>query len=379
MEGASSTTMMMSLVRNPRNRVVGEKMIRLCFVSGGYVMAWFLAAVAILLGGTLLSAEGEKESGQVRQFPYGSHIYQIAFSPDGKLVVTDDQIWDAATGKKIRTLPLPPLKERQRSTSFRFAFSPDSRQIAIHRFDDMVLVEVATGKEVWVVKLPGRKPYYGLEPGLAFTPDGKRLVTARNDEGLVRVFAVATGKEIRHFPYDSDVGGLTGAAIDGFGVSADSKHLVVHRYEAVTIAGLALFDLETGKELARHRLSEENDPVRFSTLSPDGRHVFYAKKGSIHMIDVKTGKEIRRFGSDGEYAYSVSCSPDGKYIVAGVLEKIKNDRVRWIQCWEVATGKTVRVIKGDKGMVGGPTFSPDARSILAVFNDTTAWLWRLDK
>jgi WD40 repeat protein len=340
-----------------------------------------LAAVTILLGGTLLSADGppkKKETVEVRQFSYGIHIRQLVFSPDGKLVVTDDQIWDAGTGKKIRTLPLPPLKERGGSTPFRLAFSPDSWHVAIHRYDDLVLVEVASGKELWTVKLPNRNPYYSLMPGLAFTPDGTHLVTARNDEGLVRVFAVANGKEIRKFPYDSDVGGLTGAAIESFGISADGKRLVVHRYEYLQIAGLVLLDLETGKELARHRLSEEEAPARFSVLSPGGRHVFYTKKGSIHMIDVKTGKEIRRFDSNGEYAYSVCCSHDEKYVVAGVLEKAKTGSPHWIEFWDIATSKTIRVIQGN-GALGSPTLSPDGRFLLTTFNEKTAQLWRLEK
>jgi RNA polymerase sigma factor (sigma-70 family) len=321
------------------------------------------------------------------QFPYGRHIFQVAFSPDGKLVVTDDQIWDAATGKKIRTLPLPSLKDRQSGTPFRLAFSPDSRHVAIHRYDDMVLVDVATGKEVWKVRLAPRQPYHSWRPGLSFTPDGKHIVTARNDEGVVRVFEASSGKESRTFAYDSNVGGLSGAVIESFGVSADSKRLVVHRYEAPDIAGMVLFDLETGKELARRRLSEGNEGnavIRHSAPSPDGRHVFYAKKGSIHMMELNTGKEIRRFDSDGEHAYSVSCSPDERYVVAGVLEKLRKDDPRdqyvcWIQCWEIATGKTVRVIKGNKDIVGAPTVSPDGRLILATVNDTTARLWRLDK
>src|SRR5262245_63819043 len=98
-------------------------------MQGVSVGPWLLAVVAILLGGTLLPAgepKDEKGTGEVRRFPHGSDICQVAYSPDGKLVVTDDQVWDAATGKKLRTLPLPPLKQRP---PFQLAFSPDSRQV----------------------------------------------------------------------------------------------------------------------------------------------------------------------------------------------------------------------------------------------------------
>src|SRR5262249_19279848 len=148
------------------------------------------------------------------------------------------------------------------------------------------------GKEVWTVKLPGRKPCNATPPAIEFTRDGKKVVTARNDEGLVRVFAASNGKQLLDFVYDTNLGGLTGAAIDSFGVSADSKQVVIHRYEFVDIAGLGVFDLETGKELARHRVNDKHIGVRWSAPSFDGRHLFYAKKNAVHMMDVKTGKEV---------------------------------------------------------------------------------------
>src|SRR5262249_17766617 len=157
------------------------------------------------------------------------------------------------------------------------------------------------------------------EPRLAFTPDGKHLVSARPDVGLVQVFAVATGKEVRRFAYESvDDGGLRGALIGSLGISADGKQVVVHSQESKDGGGLVLLDVETGKELARHRVSSEGAWVHFSAVSPDGRHVFYAKKNGLHMIDLKTGKEVRRFEGVGVYAFHVACSPDGKYVAASV-------------------------------------------------------------
>jgi len=112
----------------------------------------------ILFGASLPLAarptKGDTAAGNVRDFAYDSYIFRIAFSPDGKYVLTDDQIWEAATGTKVRTLLLLPLKERE---FFSFAFSPDSRHVAIHRYLDLVLVNSATGKELWTVKPPNRE------------------------------------------------------------------------------------------------------------------------------------------------------------------------------------------------------------------------------
>jgi WD40 repeat protein len=137
-----------------------------------------------------------------------------------------------------------------------------------------------------------------------------------------------------------------------------------------------LLDLKSGKELARRCVGSEKAWVDFSAPSPDGRHVFYAKKNGLHMIDLKTGKETRRFKGVGEHAFMVACSPDKKYVAAIVRAK-KDAEEDWIQCWEVSTGKTVRVIKGHKKRLGPLAFSPDGKSILAGCDDKTARLWRV--
>jgi WD40 repeat protein len=317
-------------------------------------------------------------AGEVLRFPHGSYIYQIAFSPDGKLVLTDDQVWDAATGKKVATLPFPRLEQRT-FPFFSAQFAPDSRHIAIHRYEDVLLVEAATGKEVWRAKqVPSTTNYRQDAPRLAFTPDGKHLLSARNDEGLIRVLSAATGKELRRFPYESIQGaGQYGAPIRSMRVSTDGKLVAVHSAVAgVHLDRPALFDLESGKELARHRISSEESWIRYSAPSPDCRHQFYAKDNAVHMIDLKTGKKVRRFQSDGKYAFLAACSPDGKQIAAGVLAK-NNDKDYSIQCWEVATGKALQTIKGHPGMIIGLTYSPDGNSLLTASEDKSARLWRI--
>lgn len=314
----------------------------------------------------------EKAPKGIREYTHGSHVYQIAISPDGKLIATDDQLWDAATGKKIRTLSLTDPKDR---FPFRIAFSPDSKRIAIHRYNDLVLEEATTGKYIWTIPLPPRKPYHVDTPRLAFTPDGKHILTARNDEGVIRVVSVEKGREVRSFEYDPVVGGLMGCPIGNLTISADGKRVFAHVHESILSGGLVLFDLESGKELARRRVGEEKAWVNFAA-SLDCRHAFYAKRNAVHMIDLETGKEIRRFEGVGVFAFYVACSPNAKYVAATVRETAtsKDD---WVQVWNVATGETVNVFKEHKGGVGCPVFSPSSESILSVGADNTARLWHL--
>ena len=130
------------------------------------------------------------ESGkEVRQLTghSGKGDLLVCFSPDGKHLVSTGgavvqrgdatlRIWDVETGKE--------LKRINDANAYCVAFSPDGKRIVSGSYlDKTVRVwDMATGKE-----LRKYEGHTGPVVGVAFFPDGKRIVSASHD-GTARIW-----------------------------------------------------------------------------------------------------------------------------------------------------------------------------------------------
>jgi WD40 repeat protein len=96
----------------------------------------------------------------------------------------------------------------------------------------------------------------------SFSPDGKKLVTGSAD-GSVRLWEVATGRELRRFAGHS--GRVFGAAF-----SPDGKYVVSSGVDGTA----RLWDVQTGQEV--RRFTGHTKEIRNVTFSPDGKYILTA-------------------------------------------------------------------------------------------------------
>jgi WD40 repeat protein len=353
----------------------------------------------------LLDAATGKELRRLRP-PLTEEVVGTRFSPDCRTVAVVEglgqvRLWDVSTGK---ALPLPTEKSYR---VWSLVFAPDSQMVAVEDSETVRLFQVATGKLVHELKTAspedefprqtgGPTPTFpvALNPGVAFSPDGK-LVAARANYNLIRRWKVATGEELAPGPAGHEqrvcaVGvtpdGRTAGSVSGDGTLRlwdlaksrvrqvlplpwgedydgrrprySGRYCVAFTPDSLTVAATSpfnmvrLWDVATGKK--RLQFEVVDGGVHSLVFAPDGNQFFTGGTNGVVCWDAHSGKRIRQMAKpeqpdpgpgiiDNRSPPALTVSPDGRLLAAAGTRQYSPDNgaLVWMELrfWELATGQ----------------------------------------
>jgi WD40 repeat protein len=193
-------------------------------------------------------------------------VYAVAFSPDGKAVLTGSydgtaRLWDAATGQPIGS----PLTHKDEV--YAVAYSPDGRAVLTGSYDGTARVwDAATGQPI------GSPLTHQTQlRAVAFGSDGKTVLTMAIN--AVQVWDAATGRLIGSSLTQRER--LFSAAL-----SPDGRRILTGSYDKTA----RLWDTATGQPLGPPL--PHSGPVWLVAFSPDGRTALTATSGEARLWDV---------------------------------------------------------------------------------------------
>jgi predicted amidohydrolase len=132
---------------------------------------------------------------------------------------------------------------------------------------------------------------------------------------------------------------------------------------------IKIWEVATGKQL--RTLTGHSSVVLSVVYSPDGRYLASGSSDkTIKIWEVATGKELPTLTGHSREVMSVVYSPDGRYLASGSWDKT-------IKIWEVVTGKKLRTLTGHSSPVLSVVYSPDGRYLASGSGDKTIKIWRV--
>jgi WD40 repeat protein len=299
-----------------------------------------------------VSQVGAEDQYLIRVFPSQDFIESVAFSPDGKQILSGSwdktaYLWETESGKLLRKFEGP----TSRVTSV--AFSHDGRKVLVGTTDCTVwLWEVASGKLLWTCCV--ENIYFSFLE-VFFSPDDDQVVIGC--ESSICVLETKSGYLLRRWNWP-----LTTNSNRSFALSPLGHKLLIGTEEGEIL----LFDTESGQKLLLKK--DTGLWVEWVAFFPDGHKAF---SGEIALWEIESRRVLQTFGGYLLGINNLACSPDGQKVLANA------GSVAYL--WETESAQMLQTFVGHTNLITSVAFSPDGSKVLSASSDKTVRLWRIAK
>lgn len=244
---------------------------------------------------------------------YGHPVSTVAFGRDGRLATTGPDVWTRVWAAGIDADS--PLKE----------FGND---------------RVNAGSDY-----------------VAFSPDGKSLVTASAQSNWAQLWDFASGELVAELRGHTD-------AITGVGFGPSGKHVLTSSADRTA----RVWDVSRRRGVVH---VVEGTILDEATFSPEGRQLVTPSNGmrlALSVVDTNTGRILRQTAS-ADASYSARYSPDGKLLAGETSTGAK--------LWDADSDALLTELAGHAGQVNSVEFSHDSLRVVTASDDRTARVWTI--
>jgi WD40 repeat protein len=279
-------------------------------------------------------------------------VNDVAFSPDGRRLASvgsdgTAKVWEVASGKLLRT----------------FATSSYATKVAFDRLGTgIVAIDADNRPTIWDAAT-------GAVIFKAGQADGDAVTTLSRDGAVLATVASgeAEGKAVRLRQVSDNalLRVLEGSgAFHDLDFSPDGKHL------AAAGDDQSVVQWEVRGAAAPRVLKGHTGAVRAVAYSPDGKHLASGSDDEkVKLWAVDSGAEARTLAT-GASVMAVAFSPDGTLLTTA-------DDTFKLRVWELSSGKELRTFYGTTAVFSSVTFSPDGAYLASTDRGADILLWRL--
>ncbi|HEX2906583.1 MAG TPA: hypothetical protein VHO69_06980 [Phototrophicaceae bacterium] len=328
-----------------------------------------------------------------RIMPDAAYFSQMAFTPDGSLLVIagmgQASVWDVATGDVAYQMKplIPPDSPIGMGLTFGdwFAISADSRLLALTEYDPF---ELTGGVVLYDLQSHERLAQLPTLPNfMTFSADGTRLLTLGNEAQVWQVAAdaviptaVTPGDQVAFTPLKSIAGAdlIADFKIGDYGCTFTC---VFSHDGTLAVLDAGKFDVQVWDVASGAALWRLGD-VQSAAFSPDDQTLYALSANGLQVYNARSGAVKATLLPDKVYADRFAAHPDGRVAFLGSNYETGS---YGIDLWDATSGvldATINAID-DITWISQANFSPDGNFLvvtgeageqkLTVVIDTQTW------